>query len=125
MANIRVTGSYRTYRWIKKNPVIDKVRTILQDDGVFKNLTAVHEMSGVSTSTLHNWFHGDTKNPQHGTVMAVITALGYVEEFVRAPGVEIDVEAERESGRKWLAARAESDKTNGKTPGRKKAKAKP
>jgi hypothetical protein len=82
-------------------------------------------MSGVSTSTLHNWFHGDTKNPNHSTVMAVITAMGYEETFTRANGVEIDVEAERKAGRKWLAERAEAEKTNGKSPPRKKSKAKP
>lgn len=103
MANIRVHGSYRTYRWIKKNPVIDVVRTIVDDNGLMKNLTALHEISGVSTAALHGWFFGDTKNPQHATVMAVVTALGYEEKFVRAKTV--DIEAERKAGKQWLEQR--------------------
>ena len=76
MAEFRM---YRTYRWLakEKNPVIDKARTIAQDEGLFKNLQALHEITGVLASTFHNWWHGDTRNPQHGTVMAFMTALGY------------------------------------------------
>jgi hypothetical protein len=97
MAEVRV---YRTYRYVDKNPVIDKARTILQDEGLFKKLTIVHEISGVATATMHNWFHGDTRNPQHGTIMAVLSALGYEETFVKKK--EIDVEKERKLAADWL-----------------------
>ena len=117
MADFRM---YRTYRWLpkEKNPVIDKVRTIVQDEGLFRNLKTVHEISGVATSTLDNWFHGDTKNPQHGTIMAVLSSLGYEEQFIKAK--TIDVEKERKAGQAWLEKRAEErekvvpkKKTNG------------
>jgi|SRR4051812_29081826 hypothetical protein len=98
MADFRV---YRTYSYIDKNPVIDRVRTILQDEGVFTRLGIVHELSGVSASTLYNWFHGDTRNPQHHTTAAVITSLGYSEQYVK--GKEIDIEKELEIARVWLA----------------------
>lgn len=92
--------TYRTYSYIDKNPVIDKVRTLVQDEGLLKKLGIVHEISGVSTSTLDNWFNGATRSPQHATIAAVITSLGYQEEFVKKK--EIDVEKERGVAAAWL-----------------------
>jgi hypothetical protein len=91
---------YRTYNYIDKNPVIDKVRTLIQDEGLIKKLGVVHEISGVSTSTLDNWFNGTTRSPQHATIAAVITSLGYREEFV--PDHKIDLDKEREVAAAWL-----------------------
>jgi hypothetical protein len=91
---------YRTYNYIDKNPVIDKVRTLIQDEGLIKKLGTVHEISGVSTSTLDNWFNGTTRSPQHATIAAVITSLGYKEEFVKDH--DIDIEKEREVAAAWL-----------------------
>jgi hypothetical protein len=91
---------YRTYNMVDKNPVIDKVRTLVQDEGLIKKLQIVHEISGVSTSTLDNWFNGTTRSPQHATIAAVVTSLGYREEFVKDK--EIDIEAERKVAAAWL-----------------------
>ena len=91
---------YRTYQWVDKNPVIDKVRTLVQDEGLFKKLNIVHEISGVATTTLDNWFNGKTRSPQHGTIAAVITALGYEERFVKTKVLDID--KEREAAAAWL-----------------------
>ena len=91
---------YRTYNYVDKNPVIDKVRTLVQDEGLIRKLGVVHELSGVSTSTLDNWFNGTTRNPQHATIAAVITSLGYQEEFVKKK--DIDIEAERKVAAAWL-----------------------
>src|SRR4051812_4516259 len=88
---------YRTYSFINKNPVIDKVRTLLQEEGLFKQLGAVADISTVGRGTLDKWFHGDTKNPQHHTIAAVITSLGYEEQFVKQ--TKIDIEAERKKGK--------------------------
>jgi hypothetical protein len=109
---------YRTYNMVDKNPVIDKVRTLVQDEGLIKNLKAVHEISGVSTSTLDNWFNGTTRSPQHATIAAVITSLGYQEEFVKTK--EIDVDKERKAGLAWLEKRAE-EKEKSAPSKRKKA----
>jgi hypothetical protein len=110
--------TYRTYSYIDKNPVIDKVRTLIQDEGLIRKLGVVHEISGVSTSTLDNWFNGTTRSPQHSTIAAVITSLGYQEEFVKKK--DIDIEKEREIAAKWLeqqekkgAIRKERAKKNG------------
>jgi hypothetical protein len=80
--------------------VIDKVRTLVNDEGLIKKLKIVHEISGVATATLDNWFNGTTRNPQHGTIAAVITSLGYREEFVKDHDLDIDVE--RAAAAKWL-----------------------
>jgi hypothetical protein len=109
---------YRTYNMVDKNPVIDKVRTLVQDEGLLKNLKAVHEISGVSTSTLDNWFNGATRSPQHATIAAVITSLGYQEEFVKTK--EIDVEKERKAGLAWLEKRAEEKEKS--APAKRKKK---
>jgi hypothetical protein len=109
---------YRTYSYVDKNPVIDKVRTLVQDEGLFKELKIVHEISGVSTTTLDSWFNGATKSPQHATIAAVITSLGYEETFVKKK--DINVEAERKLAAEWLkkqerkgAIKKDRAKTNG------------
>src|SRR5262249_15597260 len=62
---------------------------------------------------LRNWFFGDTRNPQHATVAAVITSLGFREEFVRDH--TIDIEVERKRAAEWL-------KRQGKTKKKRKQK---
>lgn len=91
---------YRTYSYLDKNPVIDKTRTLAQDEGLFTNLQALSEISGVSKSTFRGWWHGAVRNPQHHTVMAMVTALGYEEAFVKKR--DIDVEKERKAAAAWL-----------------------
>jgi transcriptional regulator with XRE-family HTH domain len=54
----------------------------------------------VSRSTLDNWFHGETKNPQHHTIAAVVTSLGYEETFQRTKTIELDKELE--VAKRWL-----------------------
>lgn len=114
---------YRTYSYIEKNPVIDKVRTLVEDEGLMTNLTALHEISGVHESTFRNWWFGDTKNPQHSTVAAIITSLGYEETFVKAK--KIDVAAERKAGQEWLEKQAKKRETrNAKANGHRAPKKK-
>lgn len=100
MAELKFHRQYRTYRYKDKNPVIDKIRTIVQDEGLFKKLEVLHQLSGVSRTTLDNWFHGETKNPQHHTIAAVVTSLGYEETFQRVKTIELDKELE--VAKRWL-----------------------
>lgn len=72
---------YRSYRFISKDPVIDLTRTVVQDSGY--NYHQISDASGVSVSTLYNWFHGGTKRPQFCTVNAVGRACG--QELVWQP----------------------------------------
>lgn len=67
---------YRTYRWLDKDPIIDAVRTTVKDEKLSNY--EVHQISGVATATLDNWFAGNTRKPQNATVTAVTSALGYV-----------------------------------------------
>jgi uncharacterized membrane protein len=76
MAKVHI---YRTYRWIDKDPIIDAVRTVVKTDEKMNN-NMVHEISGVASATLDNWFNGSTRRPQNSTVTAVTSALGYVRQ---------------------------------------------
>lgn len=93
---------YRTYRFLDKDPVIDKVRTVLQDEGLFAKgkRKIVHELSGVATATLDGWFEGDTKLPRNATIGAVVSALGYEPKFIKTK--DIDIEDERKVAARWL-----------------------
>lgn len=109
---------YRTYNYIDKNPVIDITRTLVQDEGLYKQLRVLSEISNVASSTMHNWFYGATRNPQHHTVMAVLTSLGYEEKFVKKK--EINLERERALAAEWLAKQPKRPKPKRKPNGRSK-----
>jgi transcriptional regulator with XRE-family HTH domain len=111
---------YRTYQFKDKDPVIDALRVILEENGLDGKHKTVHEISGVSQATLHNWFKGNTKRPQYATISAVSSSLGYETTFVRAR--RIDVEAERKAASRW--AKYQEDKQERLTKlGRKMSKA--
>ena len=121
----RFIMSYRTYNWKNKNPVIDKVRTILQDEGLFakKSRKMLENLSGVKVQTFDGWFEGETRDPRHTTVMACLTALGYEETFTKTS--MIDREKELAAAAKWRekqkALKAEfNTKPNGKSKPKKK-----
>jgi hypothetical protein len=111
--------TYRTYRFIDKDPVIDEIRTLVKDEGLISKLNIVHELSGVSTSTLENWFNGDTKSPQNRTICAVTSALGYKRKWSKER--EIELEKELKIAKAWKArqdkAREEAERrTNRRKP---------
>jgi hypothetical protein len=97
MARIRVL---RTYRFLDKDPVIDQMRTVLQDEGLFTRLTIAADIASLSRTTLDNWFHGDTKRPQFASIMALMTSLGYENKWSRT--TKIDVDEELKKARDWL-----------------------
>lgn len=72
---------YTSYNFVDKDPVIDKMRTLVKREGL--KYSDIQKLSGVTTSTMHNWFEGKTKRPQYATVMAVVHALGYRAHFLR------------------------------------------
>jgi transcriptional regulator with XRE-family HTH domain len=69
---------YKSYNFVDKDPVIDWMRGIVKG----MKYSEIMARSGVSSSTLHNWFEGNTKRPQYATVMAVTRALGYKQTFI-------------------------------------------
>ena len=73
--------TYKSYNFVDKDPIIDEIRTIVQDSG--STYKQIHEDSGVSANTLSAWFSGDTRKPQAATINAVLRALGYKLGIVR------------------------------------------
>jgi DNA-binding phage protein len=70
----RTLHVYKSYNFIDKDPVIDYIRTkVFADSGT---INEVSESSGVTKTTLYNWFNGKTKRPQFATVAAVLIACG-------------------------------------------------
>lgn len=65
---------YKTYRFRDKDPIIDELRTAVKDEGL--SYQDIHLMSNVTVTTLRNWFEGETRRPQHATIMAVARAVG-------------------------------------------------
>ncbi len=75
---------YRTYMFKDKDPIIDQMRTIVQDSGM--NATEISDASGVSTACMSGWFMGETRRPQFATVNAVARACGQTLEFKKHNG---------------------------------------
>ena len=75
-------STYITYRFRDKDPMIDQLRTILQDhfpghDSRKISYGRVSVESGVSDTCLRGWFEGETRRPQFSTMCAVARAAGY------------------------------------------------
>jgi hypothetical protein len=68
-------STYKSYAFKDKDPIIDTVRTVIEDSGASYRWIELH--SGVTANTLNNWFHGSTKRPQTATVIAVLRSLGF------------------------------------------------
>ena len=72
---------YKSYNFKEKDPIIDQLRTIIQDEDIsYKHISF---LSGVSTTCMYGWFNGVTRRPQHAPVMAIIRALGYDYRLVK------------------------------------------
>jgi transcriptional regulator with XRE-family HTH domain len=67
--------TYKSYSFLDKDPMIDQVRTIIQDSRMtYKALSAA---SSVSVQTISRWLDGQTRKPQAATFNAVLRACGY------------------------------------------------
>lgn len=72
--------TYKSYSFTEKDPIIDEIRTMVGDSGA--SYKWIEDMSGVTQTTLYNWFGGKTRKPQAATINAVARALGYKLGFV-------------------------------------------
>src|SRR3954463_1780719 len=97
----RPLNLYKSYSFKNKDPAIDDLRGLI-DGHDKKHYQQVHERSGVSISTLYNWFHGPTLRPQFATIKAVARAVGG-DVVVIAPGMPGFDQIER--ARKRMARR--------------------
>jgi hypothetical protein len=109
----------RTYRFIEKDPVIDELRTLVNEEGLSRRLNIVAILANLHPSTVKNMFHGDTKKPQNATVMGIVTSLGYARKWVKERKLNIDEEVE--IAVTWNAREKEKRLANG--PVRKKKRA--
>ena len=66
--------AYKSYVFRDKDPIIDKTRTVVEDAKM--SYSEVEAKSGVSASTMYNWFQGRTRRPQFATINAVGRACG-------------------------------------------------
>jgi transcriptional regulator with XRE-family HTH domain len=90
------TGSLhllRSYSFVTKDPVIDKLRTLMAREGLSKGKIA--RISGLTESTISAWFDGDTRRPQYASVQAFTRSLGYTTKFVKARAVDFEKEFEK------------------------------
>jgi len=106
MAEVKI---YRSYEFIDKDPVIDQVKTMIEKERLLKKPGIIHEISGVSRATIHNWFYGETRRPQYATVMAIAHSLGYQSGFRQTE--KVNVEAARKAATKWRERQEEKKKT--------------
>lgn len=78
----RTLRMYGTYSFVTKDPVIDELRTIIQDLAKKEGVTfevMCHRLavaSGVSYGTMMGWFKGKTRRPQSASIEAVGRAAG-------------------------------------------------
>lgn len=66
--------AYKSYNFVDKDPVLDLVRVFVEDS--HKKLAEVSRDSGVSNTTLYNWFGGKTRRPMFSTIAAVARSCG-------------------------------------------------
>lgn len=79
--------AYASYNFVDKDPVIDELRTMLQDElggrMTRKGLKLIEMNGGPAVGTLDNWFFGDVRKPQSGGVEAAGRALGYYRKWAK------------------------------------------
>lgn len=66
---------YRSYVFKDKDPIIDLVRTVVQESEM--SYGEISDKSGVSTSAINGWLNGATLRPQFCTANAVFRSCGY------------------------------------------------
>jgi hypothetical protein len=111
----------RTYRFIDKDPVCDELRTLVQDEGMYKRLGNLAELASLHQSTIKNLFEGGTRKPQNATVMAIVTCLGYERKFVRTR--KLNADEELVFARAWNKKEKDRIASRAKPPSRKKKRA--
>ena len=85
---MRTLHIYKAYNFRTKDPVIDELRTLMQDEfGSVKHkaLAEVHDEGGPATTTMRNWFHGKTRRPTSAAVEAAGRAIGWKRQWVKMP----------------------------------------
>lgn len=71
---MRTVGTYKYYLFKDKNPIIDRLRTILKDFGWSYQKLA--EETGLSYGCVWGLFEGATIDPRHSTAARIALAFG-------------------------------------------------
>jgi hypothetical protein len=80
---------YRRLREGKeKDPIIAQMQWLAQQDGNLgpEHIQRLADKSGLSPSTIHNWFYGDTRMPMAITARFFLEGLGCRLAIVREDG---------------------------------------
>jgi hypothetical protein len=78
---------YKSYMFKNKDPVIDEMRTIIQDNFgsiTHKALKQIEADGGPTITCMDNWFKGDTKRPQSASIEAAGRAMGMKRVWVKS-----------------------------------------
>lgn len=78
----------KAYMFKTKDPVIDELRTIVQDaTGDLKlktrTLSDIADDGGPTVACMQGWFRGKTRKPQNATIEAAGRALGFKRTWVK------------------------------------------
>ena len=78
---------YKSYSFRSKDPVIDQLRTIVQDTYGAKidygTLAKIEQEGGPTPTCMANWFWGKTRRPQSASVEAAGRAMGFKRTWVK------------------------------------------
>jgi hypothetical protein len=77
---------YKSYMFRSKDPVIDELRTLLQDSRgklTKSTLRQIESDGGPTASCMNGWFFGKTRRPQSATLEAAGRALGFKRVWVK------------------------------------------
>jgi transcriptional regulator with XRE-family HTH domain len=91
-----------SYLFHDKHPLIDVIRTKMQDEGV--TYETIRQKTGVSMGTLVRWFDGTTKNPHSVTLNQVAAFFGLKLNFT-------EVEMSERDRSLWLDWKADKNTT--------------
>lgn len=76
---VHTLNVYATYSFTNKDPIIDRMRTAIQDKfGRLDKtvLLGISEASGVSVGAYDGWFFKKTRQPRYSTLQATAVAIG-------------------------------------------------
>ena len=79
----------KSYNFVDKDPVIDKVRTAVQMSR--KSYKQIRAAGGPTPSTLYGWFDGKTRRPQFCTTAATLNSVGGRFEMILPNGTRVKV----------------------------------
>jgi hypothetical protein len=77
---------YRSYMFRSKDPVIDQLRTAIQDklgrQFDYGDLKAIEDDGGPTAGAMGSWFWGKTRRPQNSSIEAAGRSMGMMRVWV-------------------------------------------